>query len=224
MRPTGQPGIRNEPQGPDDEGSGQRTARSDLHPEPHDGGSGRPDPPRPRPRRPGRARHSRPRAGARRLDRRRPPDARAGPGQGQAARRARPCLQDQRARPARRSGRADRGRPAPVGARPARAGGAFGLSDQRFRQGRDRRSARAGTFPAPCRRRRRGRQPQARPGLADGLGRTRKWVARAGFSLGKSHIVIGAGPRECGTCCYCGPRRCGARSPRYRPVAHFYRT
>ena len=59
--------------------------------------------------------------------------------------------------------------------------------------------ARRGPSAPPRRRCRRGRQPQARPGLAGR--RRREGSGRRGLVLpvGASHIVVGAGPRECGT-------------------------
>ena len=84
----------------------------------------------------------------------------------------------------------------------------------RLREDRDGGAARRSPAAAPRRRRERGRAAQARSGLARGSGRRR--LGRAGLVLpvGPDHIVIGAGPRKCGTCRDHRPGRRGARDPR----------
>ena len=81
-------------------------------------------------------------------------------------------------------------------------------------------AARAGQGPPahPCRRRGRGREPQARPGLA---GRRRR-AAGDDIPRGAHYLVHGTGPRKCGTC-RPDRSRCRFACPtRACPVAGFH--
>ena len=120
-------------------------------------------------------------------------DARGGAGQGQAEGRAGPRVQDRRRSPSppiSASGSRRRLRQAVLDrlGLEARVGN---LAD-RLRADRGRGAPGRGPPAAPRRRRRRGRQPQARPGLAGRRRAGGKRRARLGFPGGQDHIVIGA--------------------------------